>query len=64
MKNLKDFDISNTDIQTIPPELEAMNLADFHFKELDINYHNIDNAHIQPMIGRMLEKGINVSPRL
>lgn len=64
LEALRDLDISNTDITSIPASLESMSLAEFYYRELDINYNNITNAYIQPMIVRMQEKGVTVSPRI
>lgn len=64
LPNLEDLDISNTDISSIPKEMESMNLSEFFYRELDINYNNITNSHIQPMILRMQEKGVTANPRI
>ncbi|WP_421889507.1 leucine-rich repeat domain-containing protein [Marinoscillum sp.] len=65
MQNLYDLDISNNQITTIPDEVESLpKLRLFTFQENPIDVETQANAHVAPMIVRMMDAGVTCVPRI
>ena len=62
MNSLRDLDISNTDIQSIPKEIGKLKLKNFYWRNLDIDLNDFRNGTAREGIMQLIKQGTNVVP--